>query len=312
MDSRHIALALAITLALGAELPAQQGSAQLLSPGEVPLEDPLEGNHSCEYAFELVPGIYEGLAVHAAAPDYYLLTVPPNRTLHVDLNVREGSHDFTVAVLSDCDGELIVFSTQLIGTIPIELENASSEPVNHMLLLFRDIGPLAINAQIRYDLMIAEGDGGPYPELCTGDGSTVNCPCANLAPVRGGCSHSGGHGASLQVGGSQFSELGGLTLHALELPGLSPALLFSGELVGDAVLAPFHDGILCFGGGSIVRHGARTADAFGRVDFSGDYDARVDRQPGDNVLLQVWYRDAAGPCGTGSNFTQAIRLRVKS
>lgn len=312
MECKHIALALVSTLAFIDAAPAQQGSSQLLSPDQVPVVDPLEGNHSCAYAFDLVPGIYEGLAVHAAAPDYYRLRVPPDQTLHVDLNVREGSHDFTVAVLDECEGEPVLFSTHLIGTIPIELDNATDEPVSYVLRLYRDIGPLAVNAQIRYDLMIAEGDAGPYPDLCAGNGLTVNCPCANLEPVRGGCSHSGGRGALLVVGGSQFSELGGLTVHALDLPSQAPALLFSGELTGPELIMPFRDGILCFAGGSVVRHGTRTADAAGRADFSGDYDPRVDRLPGETVLLQVWFRDPAGPCGTGSNFTQAVRLEVKS
>ncbi|MCA8980137.1 MAG: hypothetical protein H6831_12630 [Planctomycetes bacterium] len=311
MEYRHLALALSVTLALVTESRAQQGSSQLTNPSGTPLEDPLEGNHSCEYAFDLVPGIYEELSVQAVSPDYFRLFVPANRTLHVDLNVRQSSPDFTVAVYDDCDSEPLLFDSLLIGTIPIELDNDTNEPETYVLRLFRDIGPLTNYAQISYDLMISEGDSGPYPSFCEGDGSTTNCPCANLDPVRGGCAHSGGHGASLLVGGSQFAELGGLSIGVIDMPPQTPALLFSGRLTGEAVLSPFHDGILCLAGGSVVRHGAGMTDVGGRADFSDAYDPSQGRQPGDEVLLQVWYRDPAGPCGTGSNFTQAVRLRVK-
>jgi len=311
MECKNIALALVTSLALTIDVPAQQGSSQLIDPSQDPVEDPLEGNHSCPEAFDLVPGLYEGLTTTSGAPDYYRLFVPAEQTLHVLVNIREWSHDFTMEVRDECDGELIFEQTYLVGTIPIELENASLDPAHYMFRLFRDTGQLSDGSRIGYDLLIAEGSNVAYPYLCVGDGSVTNCPCGNLGDAQRGCSHSGGHGARLVLGGSQFDELGGLMVEAIALPPQTPALLFTGGLSGEAIVMPFNDGTLCFGGGSVVRHGARFADALGSAYWTGDFDASTGRDPGEQIVLQVWFRDPEGPCGTGSNFTQAVRMRVK-
>lgn len=309
MECRSIALAVVASLALVAEVPAQQGSSGHVVPGP-PAPDPLVGNHTCETAFDLVPGIYAELSVIAWAPDYFRLHVPPSERLHIDLNVREWTHDFTVEIRDACNGTAAYSATNLQGSIPISLVNDTSETRTYMFRLFRDVGFYATEGRVEYDLMIAEGSRNPYPNVCSGDQSIAHCPCWNQSGPDVGCTHSLGHGGRLLVDGSQFSDLGGLTVQALDLPPHAPAMLFSSAVTGDVFHTPFRNGIFCRTGGAIVRQGARIADALGGASWTGAFDPRDDHAAGELVLVQVWFRDTEGPCGSDSNFTQAVRLRV--
>lgn len=311
MDFLRTTLAIGFLFAFGSLSSARQGAAQIGIGWPDPPPDPLLGNHSCDTAFDLVPGIYEELSVVASQPDYYNLRVPPNETLRLTLNVRHLSHDFTVQVRESCNGNVVFHHADFVGTVPIEIENLTPIQQSYVLHLFRDVGYIATEVTIGYDLRVSEHAHGEYPDFCSGDGTISNCPCGNLSYSRAGCLHSGGVGALLIVGGSQFEELGGMHVSAMNLPHNKPAVLFSSNIVSGPVLWPMGDGLLCHTGGMVIRHGARVSTATGAADWSAAFDPALGRQPFEQVLLQVWFRDPNGACGNGSSFTQAVRMRVK-
>ena len=298
-------------LSMAVSASAQQGSSQILLPGEVPLIDPLEGNHSCDAAVELVAGVYEELVVTAWAPDYFRVSVPPETTMDFEVNLRHGSHDFTVEVISECEGESLFSTSNLYGLVPFEIQNETTESRSYILHLYRDVGFIGISSPASFDIRIMENGQEPYPSLCVGDGTQGDCPCWNFSATGGGCENSSGEGALLVIGGSQITELGGLSVAAHRIPAGAPSILISSLLDGDTQLMPFADGLLCATGPGLIRHEAQIATADGVCDWSASYDPTYLRGPGVRVALQVWYRDSQGWCGSGSNFSQAVALRVR-
>jgi hypothetical protein len=87
-------------------------------------------------------------------------------------------------------------------------------------------------------------------------------------------------------------------------------------LSADAQAAPFFGGTLCVGG-SIVRSGvasAVTASGCGdRLEFDlGPTElGGVGVVPGDLIFVQVWFRDAQQPDGTGVGISDAIVATVE-
>ena len=180
-----------------------------------------------------------------------------------------------------------------------------------MLRLYRDVGYIGVSNPAEFDLRISEGaNSEPYPSLCMGDGTAGDCPCWNFTTEPGGCANSNDEGALLVVGGSQYEELGGLTVAAHRLPAGTPALLISSLLTEEAASMPYADGLLCHTGPGLIRHEARVASPDGSCDWSESYDPQYLRGAGVRVALQVWYRDPSSFCGSGSNFSQAVALRV--
>lgn len=146
----------------------------------------------------------------------------------------------------------------------------------------------------------------PIP-FCFGDGSMVGCPCGNDAsPGAGsGCENSTGVGATLSSEGPPF--VGGTDFFMIveDARASNPALLVSG---GSETAVPFKDGILC-AGAPTDRLEVLSLDASGRAETTSDIATDDGVVPGEQRVYQVWYRDPViGPCGTGSNFTNALRV----
>lgn len=307
MESRSLSLALTALL-LAAPVAAQQGANQIVGPGGDPPDDPFEGNATCWTAQELVPGSYAGLVVSHGSPDHFRVVVPAQDSLVVTVVVRSFVHDFTLHVFDSCDTIPQVFAPGLTGTHTFQIDNPDDEPSARVLAFKRGVTLYGSSGHAEYGLSFARLGEPTYPDLC--DGWLAGCPCGNEGDPGTGCEHLGGHGARLIIGGCQFAVLGGLEVHAEDLPPGMPAMLFSSALDTPLVAWPFHDGVLCYGGGAIVRHGAAISDAAGLATWSPyQIDLASGRDPGQELAVQVWYRD--GPtsvCGTGSNFTQAKRV----
>ena len=150
--------------------------------------------------------------------------------------------------------------------------------------------------------------------FCFGEG----CPCGNDAQDTG-CGNRGVDGfpvtgAQLEVAsGSTFVCSDDLVLRGVEMAADLPALLFMGASTTDA---PLGDGRRCVAGGSggLFRFSPSLTDAMGEVLESDLVDRSMRFGPGGELVsgstwnFQMWYRDPGGPCGTGSNTTNALAI----
>jgi len=136
--------------------------------------------------------------------------------------------------------------------------------------------------------------------FCFGDGSGTACPCGNVGVAPRGCANSTGAGALLQASGSTSLTANDLVFTASSMPASAPALLFRGSATvnGGAGLA-FGDGLRCAGGGT-TRLGIVTS-----VNGSATWGPGLPQGPVTPTVLhfQAWYRNVAGPCGSGWNLT---------
>ena len=151
--------------------------------------------------------------------------------------------------------------------------------------------------------------GSPY---CFG----TACPCGNDDPAAG-CGNDGFDGDPAT--GATLAHLAGGTGVVLDdlvlgVEGLAPGQSGGVFMGGATALAPFGDGFQCVVGGGlgIHRFPPRTVDGQGRFEETGLAErsrtfADTGRiLPGATWYFQSWYRDPAGPCGTGLNLSNAL------
>ncbi|MDP6761988.1 MAG: FG-GAP-like repeat-containing protein [Planctomycetota bacterium] len=140
--------------------------------------------------------------------------------------------------------------------------------------------------------------------LC-GDGAGPPCPCSNTPPLGTGCPNSS---SSSGLATASAALHGGFSIHATGLVPRTPALLLAGDrALANGLGTPFGDGILCVGT-NVARLGLTLSDPSGRADWDPAAEATGGYRPGRTRFLQVWYRDALGPCGGGFNFTNGVRV----
>jgi hypothetical protein len=156
-------------------------------------------------------------------------------------------------------------------------------------------------------VMTAVEVGGPGC-FCT----AAVAPCGNADP-NAGCSNSTGFGASLRAHGSRSVSDDNLTLSAERLPaGVFTMLLAS----RGAAMIPFGDGLLCVNPGSrIWRLQVANSRPWGATVYGDGLVAKSLLLPpgaainsGDTWSFQALYRDVAGPCGTGRNLTNSVKI----
>jgi hypothetical protein len=149
--------------------------------------------------------------------------------------------------------------------------------------------------------------------ICAGDGSGAACPCGNQSPPGGsaGCLNSSGLAGTLRGTGSATIANDQLVLVGTGLQN-SSALYFQGtSAVSAGAGVPFGDGLRCVGG-SVRRLGVKVASNNGS-QYPGPGDDPVSVRgavtaPGQRIY-QVWYRDAASFCTTGTfNLTNALSV----
>ncbi len=167
--------------------------------------------------------------------------------------------------------------------------------------------PFACNAGAAYVFSFA-------PEAVQYGSCPTQGPCGNHDDF-GGCSCSSGTGGELAAAGSSSVSADDLRFEARWLPANKLGLFFMG---GMPTSMPFGDGQLCVasGGAGIWRFNpAQSSGAQGVltlgpgvVGLSNSLPPGGHIAPGSIWHFQAWFRDPAGPCGQGSNMTNAVRV----
>lgn len=144
----------------------------------------------------------------------------------------------------------------------------------------------------------------PY---CFGD----VCPCGN-GDALGGCANSTGGGATLTLGGGSTSvSEADLDLFVSGLPANQPSMMLVSNETG---FLPMGNGALCLGT-PLVRLAMAHADERGNIHFAPFDASGIGMVPnlaaGEVLHFQTWYRDAQGPCGAGTNFSNALHAVLK-
>ncbi len=148
--------------------------------------------------------------------------------------------------------------------------------------------------------------------FCTCDASSA--PCGNAPMQDTGCENVSQRGASLVVCGSSSVARDDLVLVGGNLPANALVVPFFGTA---AAPTPFGDGLRCVGGpGGPFRLPALAASGSGRTDVGpglaalsrAQLPAAGHLEAGDTRAFQLWYRDSLGPCGSGSNVSDALSI----
>ena len=148
---------------------------------------------------------------------------------------------------------------------------------------------------------------GFFPEVGTTIcGGQSGCPCGNSGTADTGCANSSGVGASLRVIGTPSLALDQLWFSAEAVP-YRTCVLYSGRTMPGGAVLPRGDGLLCNRAPLRVL-GRTTTNILGLASFGPGLAAAGAWQAGQTRVVQAWYRDSGGPCGTSMNSTNAIEI----
>lgn len=142
----------------------------------------------------------------------------------------------------------------------------------------------------------------PASAFC-GESAGTPCPCASAPqPPYRGCPSSLGAGVTLRGVGSPTFAADTYQLGAEDVPAGASVLFFEGTAQASV---PFGDGRVCVGG-ALVRLGMRIATS-GTAVYPGvggvPISVRSPQSAASTLFYQAFYRDSAGPCGTGFNYS---------
>jgi FG-GAP repeat len=142
----------------------------------------------------------------------------------------------------------------------------------------------------------------------------VQAPCGN-PDGHGGCYSSSGQGAVLQACGSGSVTTDDLKMESRWMPKDVRGLVLMGPR---ADKAPYGDGNICVGPGDkgLFRYPAGSSGPEGVITLGpgivayshANFPTTGHIQPGDTWYFQAWYRDPNGPCGTGFNLSNGLKV----
>ncbi len=196
----------------------------------------------------------------------------------------------------DCDGDTIGDTCEIVVGAPDCNLNGIPDACDIASLTSADLNANAIPDE-------CEVNGGT--PFCFG---YAGCPCGNnSAPGSGqGCRNSTGLGAMLVGSGLTSLSADGLVLSVTHLPPAGFCLFFQGDAQTNA---PFADGRRC-AAGAVVRLATKSHASFSSFPQFGDLSVHTRglvAVPGVRTY-QVWYRNPAGPCHTGSNLSNGLSV----
>jgi len=142
---------------------------------------------------------------------------------------------------------------------------------------------------------------------CEGDSPQSGCPCGNFGSIFG-CINSTGAGGVLTRLSNLVAEPPNLQLGTFFIaPGSTSVLMSAASVLPSGVFSTLGDGTLCLQG-QLQRVETKSAGLSGSVIFSTGLDVSTGWLPGETRAFQTWYRDPLGPCGSGSNVTNAWHM----
>jgi len=146
------------------------------------------------------------------------------------------------------------------------------------------------------------------------------CSCPDQGPCmndddHGGCANSTGQGAVLQACGSATVMTDDIELQSRWMPKSVPGIIIMGprpdeSFLGDGILCvgPGDKGLFRFPGGNSGPEGVITLGP-GIVAYShANFPMAGHIQAGDTWYFQAWYRDPNGPCGSGFNLSNGLKV----
>jgi hypothetical protein len=155
--------------------------------------------------------------------------------------------------------------------------------------------------------------GGPITPLCFGDGTGTPCPCGNTGAIGHGCRNSANaFGGLLSSTGSASTSADSLLLTSGFEPSTSSTVFFQGTGTtngGSGVV--YGDGLKCISG-ALKRLGTKISFG-GAAHYPATGDPPVSVRGGvppteGTFFYQAWYRNFGGPCGSGINMTNALKV----
>lgn len=175
---------------------------------------------------------------------------------------------------------------------PLQFTNLANSPAHSATL-----------AQLRtlLDAKLLAAAADPGQAFCFGDatGPTI-CPCLAFGDLGEGCMNSSGSGARLSAGGSADLISDGFTLQVSGAPANQAGVLFHGTTQNSVPLA---DGILCTV--PVQRYPLHVLDETGGTSYSH---LGAQATSGTTNYYQYYFRDTAGACGGGFNFTNGWQV----
>ncbi|MCE9596202.1 MAG: hypothetical protein K8S98_18585 [Planctomycetes bacterium] len=148
----------------------------------------------------------------------------------------------------------------------------------------------------------------PIMRFCWCHGDVA--PCGNV-DLDSGCANSTGVGATLSTAGTSSVAADDLTITVTEMPINKTGILFMGS--NWKVPTPFQDGARCVYG-SIFRYPPKSSGLGGTFTYGPGLAAYSTTWPmgtitsGATWFFQSWYRNPTGPCGTGTNLSNAVQV----
>ena len=198
------------------------------------------------------------------------------------------------------DGALVQLATDTTPDLPTSTGWQISGRSGYMLRADLDEVRLTARALTPSEFLNT-CSGGVGTTYCFG----IGCPCGNDDP-QAGCANSTGVGAELTALNSSSVSAGDLLLTVSDLPPGKNVRFLS---AGIGTVLPWGDGLFCFPGG---LGGIGVHSVLGQADGLGNYtlspDLTLPNLVGQTMGFQAWYRDPAGPCGSGYNTSNALAV----
>jgi len=232
-------------------------------------------------------------------------------TTATDLGDLDGDGDLDWVLSSFGGGVFQVWRND--GSGSFALDQTLPSPSNPACCQMMDIDgdrdlDLVLFDEIADIVTILENGVLDAPTFCYG--TSTACPCGNLGANGHGCENSHGTGGGLLLAqGRASTGSDSLSLNVSGLPPVTNMVFFQGTAAsGGGAGTPFYDGLLC-AGGTIKRLAARSAlhgfASFGAGNAGDPLLSSVGGIPGAGGVFyyQVWYRDNAAFCTSGTSNT---------
>lgn len=278
-------------------LDFSSGDGQLLQPG----------TYLFAQRFPFNPSGVPGLSVSGAGSGCNTLT-GRFHVSEIERNLAGDITKFAADFEQHCEGfdPALFGSVRLNSTAPSLIQRLMNSSQNATGLSHGNVSGYWVGMD---ETQCLSGADVPFDVLpyCFGD----VCPCGNEDSL-GGCANSTGGGATLTLGGGSTSISGAdLDLFVSGLPANQPSMMLVSNQTGSL---PMGNGALCLGA-PLVRLAMAHADERGNIHFA-PFDASgigmvPNLAPGEVLHFQAWYRDAQGPCGAGTNFSNALHAVLK-